>query len=52
MMNSHSVVFTDEDMTTVTGQWQTRYFRELLGTENVFDQLQRPTYQFLQIIAN
>ena len=37
MMNSHSVIFTDEDMITVTGQWQTCYFRQLLGTENVLD---------------
>ena len=34
-MNSHSVIFTDEEMTTVTGQWQTHYFRELLRTKNV-----------------
>lgn len=51
-MNSHSVIFTDEEMTTVTGQWQTSYFRELLRTNNVLGQLQLPTYRFLQVIAS
>jgi len=52
MTHTGSIIFTDEEVKTLTAQWQTVYFRELLRTPDVVSLLLEPAYKFFKYITS